>query len=72
MAGSLAEQRMGSCGGVLSGCWRNVHVEGEGFGIGVVVPGIAFQGECDGRQAVALGVLASGGAAAVDVQGRHA
>ena len=26
-------------------CWRHVHVEGEGFGVGVVVPGIAFQSE---------------------------
>ena len=32
----------------------------------------AFQGEGDGGQAVALGILARGGAAAVDVQGRHA
>ena len=31
-----------------SGCWRYVHVEGEGFGVGVVVLGIALQSECDG------------------------
>jgi hypothetical protein len=49
-----------------------LHVEGEGFRVGVVVPGIAFQGEGDGGQAVALGILAGGGAAAVDVQGWHA
>jgi hypothetical protein len=49
-------------------CWRHVHVEGEGFGVGVVVPGIAFQSEGDGGQAVALGILAGKGAAAVDVQ----
>jgi hypothetical protein len=36
-------------------CWRHVHVEGEGFGVSVVVPGIAFH---DGGQAVALGILA--------------
>ena len=54
------------------GCWRHVHVEGEGFGVGVVVAGIAFQGEGDGGQVFALSVLASGGAAAVDVQGRPA
>jgi hypothetical protein len=53
-------------------CWRHAHVEGEGFGVGVVVPGIAFQCEGNGGQAVALGILASGGAAAIDVQGRHA
>jgi hypothetical protein len=53
-------------------CWRYLHVEGEGFGVGVVVPGIAFQGEGDGGQAVAFGILAGGGAAAVDVQGWHA
>ena len=53
-------------------CWRHVHVEGEGFGVGVVVPGIAFQSEGDSGQAVALGILASRGATAVDVQGRHA
>jgi hypothetical protein len=34
--------------------------------------GIAFQRERDGGQAVALGILASGGSAAVDVQGWHA
>jgi hypothetical protein len=45
-------------------CWRHVHVESEGFGVGVVVPGIAFLGEGDGGQAVAFGILASGGAAA--------
>jgi hypothetical protein len=28
-------------------CWRHVHVECEGFGVGVEVPGIAFQGEGD-------------------------
>ena len=39
-------------------CWRHVHVEGEGFGVGVVVPGIAFQSEGDRGQAVALGILA--------------
>lgn len=32
----------------LSGCWRDVHIEGEGFGVGVVVPGVALQGERDG------------------------
>jgi hypothetical protein len=48
----------GSCGKVcFSGCWRYVHVEGEGPGVGVVVAGVAFQGERDGGHAVALGVL---------------
>lgn len=56
----------------FSGCWRYVHVEGEGLGVGVAVAGAAFQGERDGGHAVALGVLAGEGAAAVDVQGRHA
>jgi hypothetical protein len=32
----------------LSGCQRDVHVEGEGFGVGVVVPGVALQGGRDG------------------------
>jgi hypothetical protein len=57
---------------LFSGCWRYVHVEGEGFGVGVIVLGIALEGERDGGQAFALGVLASSGSAAVDVQGRHA
>lgn len=54
-----------------SGCWSYVHVEGEGFGVGVVVLGIAFQGERDGGQAFAFGLFAAGGASAVDVQGRR-
>src|SRR5580692_11681689 len=61
--------RQGSC---FSGCWRYVHVEGEGLGVGVVVAGVAFQGERDGGHAVALGVPAGQGAATVDVQGRNA
>ena len=32
----------------FSGCWCRVHVEGEGFGVGVVVAGVALQGERDG------------------------
>jgi hypothetical protein len=40
----------------LSGCWRYVHVEGEGLGVGVVVTGIAFQGERDGVPRVAYSV----------------
>jgi hypothetical protein len=55
----------------LSGCWRLVHVEGEGFGAGVVIPGGALQGERDGWQGVTPGVLTGGGSAAVDVQGRQ-
>jgi hypothetical protein len=55
----------GSCGGVwLATLLAHVHVEGEGFGVSVVVPGIAFQSEGYGGQAVALGILAGRGAAA--------
>ena len=46
--------------------------KGEGLAVCVVIAGITFQGERDDGHAVALGVLAGGGAAAVDVQGRHA
>jgi hypothetical protein len=49
-------------------CWRHVHAEGEGSGVGAVVPGVAFQGEGESGQALAPGALASRGAAAVDVQ----
>jgi len=68
-ASAAASTVSGSFTVLFSGCWRYVHVEGEGLGVGVVVAGVAFQGERDSGHAVALRVLAGGGAATIDVQG---
>jgi hypothetical protein len=49
MANSLPAVGGRGYGGLcLSGCWRHIHVEGEGFSVSVVVMEIALEGERDG------------------------
>jgi len=37
-----------AAGSGYSGCWCDVDVEGERFGVGVIVPGVALESERDG------------------------
>jgi hypothetical protein len=60
-------RRIGSSGG-----WCDGHVEGDGSGVGVVVPGVCFKRGRGGRPALAFGGRAGGRAAPVGVQRGHA
>ena len=54
-----------------SGSSSDAHVEGDRLCVGVVIPGIAFQGERDRRQTVALRLLVGRCPTVIDVQCGH-